>query len=150
MRPEIKEMDRNRIDEYLKSQKVGILSLTDGEAPYGIPLAYSYDGDYIYLTLGPQGRKMDYIQKNGKACFTVYDVPPEFGMADMSWTSVICDGEIHQVTDPETLTKAVRSGERQMGLPEGTWDGLLEKTLQNPAHSSFWKVSITTIHGRQC
>ena len=53
----VKTLDRAEIDEFLKSHRVGVLSMTDGKTPYAIPLAYSYDGESIYLTMGKRGAR---------------------------------------------------------------------------------------------
>jgi nitroimidazol reductase NimA-like FMN-containing flavoprotein (pyridoxamine 5'-phosphate oxidase superfamily) len=148
MKREIKTMSKDEINDFLSNQKIGILSLSENDSSYSIPLAYSYDKENIYLTLGPQGRKMECIQKNKNVCFVVYDQPPsEGGMPE--WKSIICNGVIEQITAPESLEKAVRSGEKHMGMPEGTWNGLLEKTLQAPETSCFWKIIIAEINGKQ-
>lgn len=147
-RSNVRSIERSEIDDFLKKQRVGLLSLTDGQTSYAIPLAYSYDGENIYLTMGAKGRKMDYINKSKNVCFNVYWVPEGFGTGKMSWTSVICDGVLERLTDPEEITKAVRIGEKQMGMPEGTWDKVLEMTLKNPAESSFWRIKVTNYGGR--
>jgi nitroimidazol reductase NimA-like FMN-containing flavoprotein (pyridoxamine 5'-phosphate oxidase superfamily) len=148
MKREIKTMSKDEINDFLSSQKIGVLSLSENDSSYSIPLAYSYDGENIYLTLGPQGRKMECIKKNKNVCFVVYHQPPsEGGMPE--WKSIICNGFIEHLTDPESIEKAVRSGEKHMGMTEGTWNGLLEKTLQAPEASCFWKVKITEINGKQ-
>ncbi len=76
MKREIKTMSKDEINNFLSNQKIGILSLNENNSSYSIPLAYSYDKENIYLTLGPQGRKMECIQKNKNVCFVVYDQPP--------------------------------------------------------------------------
>jgi nitroimidazol reductase NimA-like FMN-containing flavoprotein (pyridoxamine 5'-phosphate oxidase superfamily) len=146
----ISDMTREDIDVFLKSQKVGCLCLADGTVPYGVPLAYSYDGRAIYLTMGPKGRKMACLNSNNKVCFVVWHMPEGAGMANMTWTSIICDGELEHLTDPEGLTLAVRTGEKHLGMPEGTWNGLLEKMLANPAMSAFWKLNVTAVGGKKC
>jgi len=148
MKREIKTMSHDGINDFLSRQKIGILSLSENDSSYAIPLAYSYDGETIYLTLGPQGRKMGCIQKNKNVCFVVYDQPPSTGGMP-EWQSVICNGVIERITDPVNIEKAVRSGERHMGMPEGTWNGLLEKTLQAPEVSCFWRINISEINGKQ-
>ncbi len=148
MKREIKTMSKDEINDFLSKQKIGVLSLSEKDSSYAIPLAYSYDEENIYLTLGPQGRKMGCIQKNKNVCFVVYDQPPSQGGMP-GWTSIICNGVIERITDPENIEKAVRSGEKHMGMPEGTWNGFLEKTLQAPETSCFWKISILEINGKQ-
>lgn len=149
MQHDIKTMNRAEIDAFLTSEKVGFLSLTDGEAPYAIPLAFFYADGCIHITIRAEGRKMACINKNRHACFAVCRVPEDFGMQNRNYTSVICDGVLEQVTDPEDIRKAVRAGEQRLGMPEGAWEGLLQKTLQNPQNSSFWKMKITAFGGKR-
>ncbi|MCP4630421.1 MAG: hypothetical protein GY850_43965 [bacterium] len=149
MKREIKTMSKEEINEFLQNQKIGVLSLREEDSSYAIPLAYSYDGNNIYLTLGPQGKKMDCIKKNKNVCFVVYHQPPASEGGLPSWQSIICNGTIERLSDPEGIEKAVRTGEKHMGMPEGTWNGLLEKTLQAPEASCFWKIQIEDINGKQ-
>ncbi len=149
MRTKIKTMTKEEINDFLSNQKIGVLSLCESDSSYAIPLAYSYDGEIIYLTIGQNGRKMECINKNKNVCFVVYLMSPnpEGGMP--AWKSIICNGVLEHLTDPENLEKAVRSGEKHMGMPEGAWNGLLEKTLQAPETSGFWKINIAEINGKQ-
>jgi 2-polyprenyl-6-methoxyphenol hydroxylase-like FAD-dependent oxidoreductase len=55
---------------------------------------------------------------------------------------------LERITDPEVLTRTVRLGEKAMGMPEGTWQKLLEITLKSPSISNFWKIKTTSIGGR--
>lgn len=149
-RSNTQQMDKAAIEQFLKSSKVGTLSLHDNEVSYAIPLAYSYDRDAIYLTMGHTGRKADCIRQNRNVCFVVYWIPEGFGApGKMNWTSVICDGALEHLTDPEAITRAVRIMEAHMGMPEGTWNNLLDMTLKNPAGSNFWRVNVTRFGGRR-
>jgi hypothetical protein len=69
-------------------------------------------------------------------------------MENTTYKSVICDGKLKRITEPKDIEKAVRNAEKHLGLPAGTWDGLLESTLKDPASSFFWKVHITEVGGR--
>lgn len=146
---DIKTMSQAEIEEFLASQNMGFLSLTDGRTPYAIPLAYFYDAGCIHITIRMEGRKMACINANRHACFAVCRVPEDFGIKSRSYTSVICDGVLEHVTGPEDIKNAVRAGEKRMGMPEGAWNGLLEKTLQNPEQSSFWKIRVTAFGGKR-
>ena len=54
-------MDESRALELLKTAEFGVLSMADGEQPYGLPLNYVWDGaDSIYIHCAPVGRKLEY------------------------------------------------------------------------------------------
>ena len=145
----VRDLTKAEIEEFLTSQKVGLLALNDGERSYAVPLAYYYDDDTIYLTMAKKGRKGRCIDTNTNVCFTVYWIPEGFGaLGTMSWKSVICDGVLERITEPDDITHAVRTGEKRMGMPPGTWDRLLEMTLKNPAESSFWRIRVSDIGGK--
>jgi nitroimidazol reductase NimA-like FMN-containing flavoprotein (pyridoxamine 5'-phosphate oxidase superfamily) len=141
-------MSKSDIDEFLYAQKIGLLSLSDGKSAYAIPLGYSYDGQDIFLTFRNEGRKKTYIEANKDVCFVVYWTPENMTMENTTYKSVICDGKLQRITEPMAIEKAVRNGEKQMGLPEGTWNGLLENTLKDPESSFFWKIQVTDVGGR--
>ncbi len=142
-------MSSDAIDAFLRSHSAGVLSLTDGLTAYGIPLAYFYNERHIYLTLGRSGRKMKYVNPGGSVSFTVFDIADGFGSPGKTgWTSVICEGSLEHLSDAEEITRAVRAGERHMGMPEGTWEDLLQMTLRTPEHSNFWRIYPTRIGGR--
>jgi len=142
-------MDQAAIDAFLKKYRVGVLGLHDGTRSYTIPLAYAYENQTFYLTLGNEGRKTEYISKNRNVCFTVFWIPEGFGAPDkMNWTSVVCDGELEHLSDPELITRAVRGLVKHMGMPEGAGDNLLALTLKNLQKSNFWQIKVTSAGGR--
>lgn len=145
----VKTLSRAESDAFLKTRRVGVLSMTDGTTSYAIPLAYSYDGSNIYLTMANHGRKAGYFNSNKNVCFTVYWTPEGFGApGKMGYTSVICDGELEHIAKPDEITRAVRVLETQMGYPAGALDKLLEMTLKKPEMSNFWKIKMTQIGGK--
>jgi uncharacterized protein len=145
----VEQMDKSAIDAFLKKNRVGVIGLHDGSNSYSIPLAYAYDNNSIYLTMGHVGRKAHCISKNKNVCFTVYWIPEGFGSpGKMNWTSVVCDGVLEHLEDPDAITQAVRVLEKHMGMPEGSWGVLLAMTLKNPQVSNFWKIQVTAAGGR--
>lgn len=145
----VQNMDQQAIDTFLKKYRVGVLGLHDGTQAYSIPLAYAYDNNTLYLTMGHIGRKAEYIKKNKNVCFTVFWIPEGFGSpGKMNWTSVVCDGVLEHLSDPAAITNAVRVLEKHMGMPEGSWSTLLAMTLKNPQMSNFWKIRVTAAGGR--
>ena len=145
----VRDLTKEETVDFLKSQRVGTLSLNDRESSYAVPLAYFFNDDTVFLTLGPEGRKHNYVKANQSVCFSVFEVKPGVaGATSMCWKSAICDGKLERITEPDELTRTVRLGEKAMGMPEGTWQKLLEITLKNPSSSNFWKIITTSIGGR--
>ena len=149
MQYDIKTLSQQEIDDFLASEKLGYLSLTDGEKPYVVPLAYFYEAGCIHITIGAEGRKMAYINKNRNACFAVCRVPEDFGIQKRNYTSVICEGVLEHVTAADELKTVVRAGEKRLGMPEGAWDKMLERVLKNPESSSFWKIKVAEFGGKR-
>jgi len=147
--PKVTIFSKSETEEFLKSQRVGVLSLADNEGSYAVPLAYTYDDGVIYLTLGPGGRKSTYVKANKKVCFVVYSLPKGLGGPGMmNFKSAILDGTIEQITDADALRKAARTFEKNVGMPEVTMNPRIEKILQNPASSTFWKFVVTNFGGK--
>ncbi|MFC1591008.1 pyridoxamine 5'-phosphate oxidase family protein [Thermodesulfobacteriota bacterium] len=144
-------MTRQRVEELLRSKKDGVLCFTDGSQPYGIPLNYgAYHDGILYLGLGLSGRKYDYFQKCNKVCFITYrllqspDDPQRQG-----WWSIILDGELFRITDPEEIQQAGDYMEAEGLFPPGLKDKFLGAMLKNPEQSNFFKLKISNFGGKQ-
>ena len=149
MKAKTKKMTQEEITEFLSAQPIGVLSLTNTQSAYGIPVGFSYDGKDISLAIHNTGRKMEYIKACQNVCFTVFWLQENFNpRAGASFKSVICDGVLEQVTEPDDITRAIRIGEKQSGLPEGSWDKMLERGLKDPPNSGFWKIKVNQIGGQ--
>ncbi len=144
----VRDLTKEEIDVFLKEQKVGTLALTNGKNAYAIPLAYSYDNWVVYLTLGGGGRKADYFEKNKNVCFSVHWLPSNYGKGNNAWKSVVCDGELSRLTNPDEITKAIRVLEKHVGMPANALDNILAMTLKKPLESNFWMVNIKDAGGR--
>ena len=57
-------------EEFIKSNYFGFLAFAKGDEPYVIPVSYNYKKGTITIGLS-SGRKMDYLQKNHRVCFTI-------------------------------------------------------------------------------
>lgn len=92
-------MDRETVEERLRSAETGVLSLADADDAYAVPLAFHYDGgDVILLRLGTDGgsEKMDFLQATDRACFVVY----EYAGPEESW-SVLATGRLDEVAQED-------------------------------------------------
>jgi hypothetical protein len=67
----------------------------------------------------------------------------------MAWWSVIVDGELLQVTDPEEI-KAIGDMMDAQGLfPPGLKEKFLGFILKDPDNSNFFKMKITRYGGKE-
>ncbi len=142
-----KKMARQEIDDFLYKQKIGLLSLTDGNNAYAVPMGYSYDGTHIYISMIYKGRKKEYLKENKNICFVVYWTNEDIGVGNIHWKSVICDGTMDHLKEHKEIEKAVRTAEKHLGLAEGTWDRLINKSTEDPDNSMFWRIHINYISG---
>lgn len=83
------QLSESETIELLRSATAGVLALCGEDMqPYGVPLSHVYDSGKLYFHSALNGHKLDLIEENSKACFTV-----------------VAQDEIH----PETYTTYYRS-----------------------------------------
>jgi len=72
------KMNRSAIDELLRAEGAGVLSLTDGAETYAIPESFGYDGTYLYFQFAHEddSRKMAFLDTTDVATFTVFTTDP--------------------------------------------------------------------------
>lgn len=93
----------------LQSATSGVLSLTgDGGYPYGVPISFVYDKGKLYFHSATSGHKIDAINTNDKASFTVIEqdriVSEEF---TTYFRSVIAFGRVRILDDEDEKMKAI-------------------------------------------
>ena len=96
---EIRELERDETEHFLKKHLLGRLGLCLDNEPYIVPISYIYHDGKIYLHMAKTGKKVEFIQRNNRACFEV----DEWG--EKGWLSVICYGKISLHDDFETKKK---------------------------------------------
>jgi len=93
-------MNNAGIDEVLTETGIGVLSMSEGGEPYGVPLSFGYDGNdrlyFVFLGASTELRKEAYAEQASVASFTTFDVDP-----DGSWRSVIVAGPLDRITIDE-------------------------------------------------
>jgi len=142
-----KEMSAQEIKDFLYQQRIGLLSLTDGQRSYAVPMGYSYDGTHIYIAMMFKGRKIEFLQKIREYLFCCLLDQRRIGIGDIHWKSVICDGTMMHLKNREDIEKAVRTAEKHLQLTEGHWEKLIHKAAEDPDNSMFWKINIDHICG---
>ena len=76
------------IEEIVKKSKVCRIGLVDGDEPYILPVCFGYEGNALYFHSAPEGRKIDLIRRNNRACFEIdTDVEIISGEKPCDWTA---------------------------------------------------------------
>jgi nitroimidazol reductase NimA-like FMN-containing flavoprotein (pyridoxamine 5'-phosphate oxidase superfamily) len=87
------------VTEFIKNSRVGVLTLVDGDKPYGVPVEHYFDGKNFFIVVSSRDeqRKIDCIKKNPNACFVIYESrreKPEIVKKGIKCRSVIIEGKI--------------------------------------------------------
>lgn len=95
-------LDTDECREVLRNQRLGILAVVDGEAPYAIPMFYGFDERTIYLGIS-EGKKTRLLDANPRVSVTVTEVGPGEG-----WRAVIVAGRAEWITEPAERQEAIQ------------------------------------------
>ncbi|MBY8912575.1 pyridoxamine 5'-phosphate oxidase family protein [Bacillus sp. YC2] len=106
--------DQDRIHDFLKNAQTGFLGLADQETPYVIPLNFIWKENCFYFHGASEGRKIDIIHSNPRACFTVSEhygtmVSPIPAKTDTAYMSVVAGGTVEMVTDLDEAAAAMQA-----------------------------------------
>jgi nitroimidazol reductase NimA-like FMN-containing flavoprotein (pyridoxamine 5'-phosphate oxidase superfamily) len=107
--------DTSLMETLIKKCKVCYVGLSDEDGmPYVLPMNFGYSDGILYLHSGPEGKSIDIIRKNPKACVTFCpsarlahqheDVACSYRMKS---ESVMCFGEIVFEEDVDKKTDAL-------------------------------------------
>lgn len=92
-------MSRTEIDGFLYQQGHGVLSMSDGDDVYAIPVSFGYDGEEIYIYLirfGEESKKLSFSGGEGSVCLTTYAVDGR-----TEWECVVVYGTLGSVPESE-------------------------------------------------
>jgi len=92
-----RELTEAEREEFILNNNHGFLAFT-GDTPYTIPVAYFYRKGTFIIGLAIPGRKMDYLEKSRKVCFTISKPTAETGFKEPC-TGVMVEGELEELTD---------------------------------------------------
>lgn len=91
-------MTESEVDERLRENETGVLSLAKDGTAYAIPVSYYYDGTAMVLRLGDdeESKKLEFVEATDRASFLLFDAS-----ADDSW-SIVVAGTLRELSDAET------------------------------------------------
>jgi nitroimidazol reductase NimA-like FMN-containing flavoprotein (pyridoxamine 5'-phosphate oxidase superfamily) len=101
---EVRELTDAERDAFIADARAGVLVFTGDEA-YAVPLGYRYVKGTILLSLPREpGRKWDFINKNRKVCFNIWQYGEHSNVPSLKrqrYSSVIIEGELDEITDDQ-------------------------------------------------
>ncbi len=92
-----RELTEAEREEFILNNSHGFLAFA-GDIPYTVPVAYFYRKGTFIIGLAIPGRKIDYLEKSRKVCFTISKPTVEAGFREPC-TGVMVEGELEELTD---------------------------------------------------
>lgn len=93
------DMDDDEVAAFLRDRGHGVLALADGDAAYGVPISFGYDGERLFFVFQrptERSRKVRFAETTETATLTVYDV-----VGKHDWRSAVVEGELREVGEEE-------------------------------------------------
>ena len=138
----MKDLPEADCRSFLRSHRVGVMSLArEGEA-YGVPLFYAYDGASLFFHSRP-GEKDDFLQHTGRGCFVVLEVH-----SDDDWTSVEARGPVRKVDSNADADRAFKALSENPFPPEFGVDAR-GKPLRSGKGGYIWMMQPASLTGRK-
>jgi nitroimidazol reductase NimA-like FMN-containing flavoprotein (pyridoxamine 5'-phosphate oxidase superfamily) len=104
---------KKTIEKLLTEENLGFLGMSIDNIPYTVPVTYGYYDGKILFHCAKYGKKLEFIRRNPKVCFTIghhfgHFVPhPQGAVCHAHSNSVICYGNARIVEDEEERCKAL-------------------------------------------
>ncbi len=93
-------MSDDEIDEFLTSHGTGVLSLSQDNDSYSMPISYGYDSDEGFLCMmlafAPMSKKRNWVRNTEKANFVVHEIGES-----LEAKSVFVEGELRELNEDE-------------------------------------------------
>lgn len=113
----MKVLPKKEIARILKERKWGTLMGVDGKKPYGVEVAYTVLGKYLYVIFNPAGRMARCFKKNKNAAFKLCTADNELA----SWEAVIVEGTMERVMVPADIRRAFRELALKLGYDKNLY-----------------------------
>ncbi|MDS0295579.1 pyridoxamine 5'-phosphate oxidase family protein [Halogeometricum luteum] len=133
-------MSDEEVDERLRSESAGVLSLADDGVAYGVPVCHYYDGDSLLFRLSDDedSRKLDVAEATTEASFVLFDAAGR----DVSW-SVVATGSLRRLSEEERAAYDATELNERFG-PLRVFDENVDEI-----DLVLYEMEITTLLGRR-
>lgn len=104
---------KEEMDKIIAQTNVLYLAMSDGDAPYVVPVNFGYDGSSFIIHGAPEGTKIDILKKNPKVALTLaIDISIIPGDIPFNWytnyKSICAKGIARFLTDPDERLVAMK------------------------------------------
>ena len=144
--------DARDVDSILRRGRYATVGLVQDGAPYVVSLSYGYDeaGRALYFHLAREGRKLDAITADPRACATVIiDGGYEPGTCMHHFESVVIDGTMRVVDDPVEQRHGMRVlVEHLESEPDALWERRHLEEEEPYARMRIARLDIKEITGK--
>lgn len=115
------------IEDIIRAGSVLFLGLCDCGEPYVVPMSYGYAGGTLYMHCACEGRKLDVVRANARACATIV---PDHSLVSgsracafsMNYRSAMVFGSVREVSDPEEKRRGMEIVMRHAAGPDAPVD----------------------------
>jgi nitroimidazol reductase NimA-like FMN-containing flavoprotein (pyridoxamine 5'-phosphate oxidase superfamily) len=137
-------MSPQECSELLERVSVGRLACSLDDQPYIVPVAFSYEPDYIYM-FSTFGKKIEWMRQNPKVCFQADEIGNR-----SNWVSVVVSGNYLELT--ESFLAAQREHAREQLAQYSQWWQIplaqrREQTADVSVEPVFFRIDITSMSG---
>jgi hypothetical protein len=125
---------------------VGRLGCSLGDQPYVVPVAFSYEGDCIYI-FSTLGKKIKWMRQNPKVCLQADEVGNR-----RNWFSVIVTGTYLELRKPQYTAQREHAKEQLAQYSHYWQTALAERRAQTSDLSIepvFFRIDIESMSGLQ-
>jgi len=140
----MKILQKKHILQILKERKWGTLMGVDGKKPYGVEVAYTLVGKYLYVIFNPSGRMARCFRKNKNSAFKICTADTDI----TSWEAVLVEGAMERVVNPDDIKRAFRALSQKLGYDKNLYDKMAEKYAANPKQSPVHRILIKIAGGK--
>lgn len=142
--------EKERIETIIMNCDACFVGITDLDGnPYVVPMNFGYENGTLYLHSGPEGGKIEMLERNNHVCITfshghklVYQHEKVACSYSMRSESVMCLGQVHFIEDIDEKRRALNIIMRHYSEKEFTYSDPAVRNVK------VWQVPIEKMTGK--
>ncbi len=141
--------DQALISQVIQKSQVCRLGLARDNTPYVLPVSFGYDGAAVYFHTAKEGRKIEFLTANNRACFEFeHDVRIVTNDSNpcrwtFSFQSVIGYGVVRELIDPAEKISGLNQIMHHYSGRDWTFTAESLDTIR------VWRIAIESLTGKQ-